>query len=453
MKLIIWGIGKIFIKYKRFLKTKDIVVFVDNCEELWGKSIDGIKVISPSKINKYTFDYIVIMTKSYNEIRKQIKELGIDQNKIVDEKHLLGLKDKPAMIRYDAKRPNSHGKKIIIFSHSLDRTGAPLVLYNMAKILVEEKYDVEVYSLLDDQLLDDYISIGIPVTLFSHFEMNEKILKRLVDNFDLIIVNTLVLYKIVDKLKDKTVIWWLHEEDDIFNKMIKSGMQITSRENLHIYGVSNRTIASMKKFFPHVHINKLQYGIFEYKKILNDNYKQKQKIIYAIIGTVCLRKGHDILSNVIKINKENWKEKAEFWVIGGNTLENVFFKNCDELIKIWGEISHDKLIELYSDIDVVLCPSRNDPLPVVMAEGMQYKKVCIASDMTGTAEIIKPYVNGLVCKSGDEKSLQECIQWTLNNRAKFFEIGEKAYMTYKEQFSLEIFKSNIMEIILKTIGN
>ena len=156
---------------------------------------------------------------------------------------------------------------------------------------------------------------------------------------------------------------------------------------------------------------------------------------------------------MIKINKENWKEKAEFWVIGGNTLENVFFKNCDELIKIWGEISHDKLIELYSDIDVVLCPSRNDPLPVVMAEGMQYKKVCIASDMTGTAEIIKPYVNGLVCKSGDEKSLQECIQWTLNNRAKFFEIGEKAYMTYKEQFSLEIFKSNIMEIILKTIGN
>ena len=64
MKLIIWGIGKIFNKYKRFLKTKDIVVFVDNCEELWGKSIDGIKVISPSKINKYTFDYIVIMTKS-----------------------------------------------------------------------------------------------------------------------------------------------------------------------------------------------------------------------------------------------------------------------------------------------------------------------------------------------------------------------------------------------------
>lgn len=138
MKLIIWGIGRIFNKYKRFLNIKDIVVFVDNCEELWGKSIDGIKVISPSKINKYTFDYIVVMTKSYNEIRKQIKELGIDTNKIVDEKHLLGLKDEPAKIRYDAKRPNLDGKRIIIFSHSLDRTGAPLVLYNMAKILVED---------------------------------------------------------------------------------------------------------------------------------------------------------------------------------------------------------------------------------------------------------------------------------------------------------------------------
>lgn len=75
MKLIIWGIGRIFNKYKRFLNIKDIVVFVDNCEELWGKSIDGIKVISPSKINKYTFDYIVVMTKSYNEIRKQILSL------------------------------------------------------------------------------------------------------------------------------------------------------------------------------------------------------------------------------------------------------------------------------------------------------------------------------------------------------------------------------------------
>ena len=453
MKLIIWGIGRIFNKYKRFLNIKDIVVFVDNCEELWGKSIDGIKVISPSKINKYTFDYIVVMTKSYNEIRKQIKELGIDTNKIVDEKHLLGLKDEPAKIRYDAKRPNLDGKRIIIFSHSLDRTGAPLVLYNMAKILVEDKYDVEVYSLLDDQLLNDYRSIGIPVTLFSHFEMSENVFKRLVDDFDLIIVNTLVLYKIVDKLKDKTIIWWLHEEDDIFNRMMKNGMQITSRENLYIYGVSNRTISSMKKFFPYVNINKLQYGIFEYKKFLNDNVEKKQKIIYAIIGTVSLRKGHDILLNVININKKKRKDKAEFWVIGENTLENIFLENCSELIKIWGEMSHDKLIELYSDIDVILCPSRNDPLPVVMAEGMQYKKVCIASDMTGTAEIIKPYENGLVCKSGDEKSLQECIQWTLNNRAKFSEIGEKAYMTYKEQFSLETFKNNIREIISKTVGN
>ncbi len=74
-------------------------------------------------------------------------------------------------------------------------------------------------------------------------------------------------------------------------------------------------------------------------------------------------------------------------------------------------------------------------------------KVCIASDNTGTVHFITEKVNGLVCKARDVDSIEECMEWCLNNRDKLPEIGKNARKIYDENFSMEIQKRNIMKIV------
>lgn len=75
------------------------------------------------------------------------------------------------------------------------------------------------------------------------------------------------------------------------------------------------------------------------------------------------------------------------------------------------------------------------------------KKVCIASDMTGTAEYITPYKNGLICKAGDINSLISSMQWVIDNRNRIDEIGEEAFKIYEKNFSIRQFENNILAII------
>ena len=154
----------------------------------------------------------------------------------------------------------------------------------------------------------------------------------------------------------------------------------------------------------------------------------------------------------VERNWDKWKDKAEFWVIGIITESQRAEMEASGKVKIFGSMDHSDLVKIYSAVDVVVCPSRNDPMPVVMAEAMMNKRVCIASDMTGTAEKIIPYKNGLICRAGDVTSFSEQIDWTLAHKEQLESIGERAYEVYQENFSQEQFQRNLFQIVENTIG-
>ncbi|MCI8981909.1 MAG: DUF4422 domain-containing protein [Hungatella sp.] len=91
MKVIVWGLGEVYNRYKDKMNLNNIVGLVDNSIE---KRIDfGEKqVISPFQLSNYEYDYIVIFSsKYYEEISYQlIMELGIDCKKILRWEYYLG---------------------------------------------------------------------------------------------------------------------------------------------------------------------------------------------------------------------------------------------------------------------------------------------------------------------------------------------------------------------------
>ena len=56
-------------------------------------------------------------------------------------------------------------RKILLISHQLSRTGAPIALLNVARLLREEGNDLTLISLEEGPLRDEFESIGVEVAV------------------------------------------------------------------------------------------------------------------------------------------------------------------------------------------------------------------------------------------------------------------------------------------------
>jgi len=78
-----FGAGSIAEKTFRTGNYKPIIIF-DNNSDLYGTTNMGIDIKSPDEIDKYIdlIDHIVITTTSFTEVEKQLKSLGVSENKV-----------------------------------------------------------------------------------------------------------------------------------------------------------------------------------------------------------------------------------------------------------------------------------------------------------------------------------------------------------------------------------
>lgn len=104
-KVIVFGVGKNYQEFKSSIQQEyEIVCLVDNNY----KKILGEHVYPPCEIRKRTFDYVVITPTCYEDIWKQLVELGVEKRKI----KVLSIKPE------DYKKPGGyfgqHGEDLIV---------------------------------------------------------------------------------------------------------------------------------------------------------------------------------------------------------------------------------------------------------------------------------------------------------------------------------------------------
>lgn len=99
-KFIFWGTGNVakkFVKqHKRFLEVVEILGFTDNNKENWDTLWEGYKVLNPDVILLQEYDYILIMSSKFEEIREGIlKKYAVESEKIlsVDEAYQMYVRD------------------------------------------------------------------------------------------------------------------------------------------------------------------------------------------------------------------------------------------------------------------------------------------------------------------------------------------------------------------------
>lgn len=464
MKIIVFGTGLFYQNRKHFFEPVEIVAFIDNNTALQNTIMDGVPVYAPADAVNLDYDYVCVMSNKYAvEMIKQLVQLNYDFDKIIGFGTFSDLvKDivcEGSMQVYyknlPQKTPVNKGK-VLLITHELSLSGAPMVLFYAAQALKMNGYEPVILSPQNGNLKDVILSHGISVVIEPAITGKNAFLYKWMTAFDFVIVCTLTYGKFIGELADfpKPILWWLHESEEVYSGWWPKAKPERIGANTHIYAGGQYALETYKKYFANDDCKMLLYGIPEENKNYKLGYgRNHDKIIFVVIAVLQARKGQDIFVEAVKKLTDCEKEKAEFWIVGPDP--GIYPEYVESLkrameeephVKWMGEWSKEKLLEEYENIDVVVCPSRDDPMPVVLPEAMMFYKTCIVSRGAGTVSFIKDKQNGLVCKP-DAEDLAKQMSWLIEHPECLEQIGNEGRKLYEDVFSMEAFGRKLSDII------
>ena len=343
-----------------------------------------------------------------------------------------------------------NSKDVLIITHQLSRTGAPVVLLELAKVLIKNDYFPVLLSPEDGPLKQEFLDLGVTVIVDESVRIEKFLFERFARNFDLIIVSTLVCCPAIKQLNNSLppVLWWIHE-GTFGLKFLKSQIPAEIGNNIHIYCGGEYSKRIIQKEIQK-DIGVLLYGVEEFphdKKLYHDGC-----INFITAASLEERKGQDILINAIKLLPQKYQAKCKFTIIG-NILEpkigelvNNFAQKTDN-VTFLKSVPLAELMKIYQKMDVLISPSRDDPMPVVMTEGLMLQKICLCSTNCGTADYIEDGKNGFVFQSENADELAEKIMYIVDNFENLDSVRLSGRKLYEKYFTPEVFEKNILRIM------
>ena len=468
MDIAIFGIGQVYAAYKRYLKNFHIKYAVDNDEYKHGQCIDNAKIIFPYEIDCSRIKFIVIMTVHYKTVKKQLLNLHIPEEKIVSYTQLgdllgytLTVNAGESQIELKKWVNVKNGKSVMLIAPNFAYAGVPVAMLNMAQALKNMGYHVLLAGMTEGgglikEIKEAQIANVCGIDIFYGGEQFLSIVAK----FDLVIISSTILSDLVLEISQQTVpvLWWIHESDSMY---YKPQYDIALNRNIHLYACSNRVVNVLQKYIykwsgngtGETETAKLYYCIPDRAEGVKKNVPAT-KIVFAVIGVMCHRKAQDILAQAISLLPAKYRDQFELLVIGHTKTEDEdYWKPVEKKflqmkeVTITGELSQDEIRKQYEILDVLICPSRDDPMPVVVTEAMMYSKACIVSENVGQAEFIREQENGFVFPNENADELSERIIWVMENREKLPEIGQAARQIYEHNFTEEALQKRMAEII------
>lgn len=450
---MIFGTGNFYQKYKNCLKKNiELTAFIDNDPEKWGKVLDGIMIYPVADLDKLEYDIVFLLSASYVDMKRQLRTLGIPGNIIYTMQKIGFLCELGESAQWYGSLPmRCKRKKILVFSHALTSTGAQNVLFQAIRFLKKQNFEVVVTSGTDGVLRTRFQELDIPVVIIRNvYTENEEII-QLCEWADLIVVNTLLLYETVIELMrlKKPLLWWIHETGFLEKVDLEDFVEIEKNSMVSIYTVSplvRRMI--IEHYGVDLNLKELCYGLPDYGRG-EDTCIENEKMIFAHIAAAAYIKGQDLLLRAVSNLPGHIREKVEIWFVGPGVLSEDLLELSKQYacVKIKGEIDNTQMRNLYCAVDVVMCVSREDALPVVVAEGCMMRKASIVSNATGIAEFLDHGETGLIFESENVDEISSLIQWAVEHKDEVKRIGENSRRVYDTYFSMNIFEGNLLAAI------
>ena len=182
-----------------------------------------------------------------------------------------------------------------------------------------------------------------------------------------------------------------------------------------------------------------------------------ERLCFTTIGYIEWRKGQDILIDAVEGLDERIISCCEFLLVGqdtslmaGKIRARISNATC---VRMTGTVPREEIHRILERTDLLICPSREDPMPTVCAEAMMHHVPCLISDAVGTVKYIKDGVNGLIFRNEDTDELGKKILWAREHSRELSFMGDRAYEVYTSYFSKEAFEKKLLRYVSEMLND
>lgn len=356
--------------------------------------------------------------------------------------------------------------KVLLLSHESSLTGAPRALLNMASCLKKIGCHVVFWTMKDGPLRDEVTDLGIeykyPVLCFSKETEDARFLDaacNYINHFDTVVLNTIVALPFIDMISRCTArkVCWIHDGSYGFRSwsFLNDFPRLVEMFDLSlVVGDYAKKIAlsyaqgrgNLQNLFYYIDDNE---GMTAMWPVADD--ENKVKIVLA--GTIEERKGHADVVKALSLLSSDVLNSISIIVVGAcvSTALMAKMQSCSaSCLHILGPKSHDLLLSYFRGMDILLCPSTDDPMPIVCTEAMMFNKPVIVGSNTGTASFISHGQNGYVVQSGDPQSLANVISEVVLHRGELRDMGTSARKIFEDNFTEKSFELNLRNLFLES---
>ena len=449
MIFLLFGTGDYYNRYRKWFAEETVAALLDNAPEKQNTRIDGIRVRSPEKGVRMSYDMIVILSFYYKAMKRQLLELGVEEGKICHfydlHRFLRVRRNDPPVSVEDAKR------RILLLSQDMTLGGPALALFHAAKVLKAHGYSVLYASMLEGPLRRQIEEAGIPVAVDENLQIGTMRDCGWTNRFALLICNTVNFHVFLSERDAGTpVIWWLHDAPFYYDGVDKELLQRIDRRNLYVVSVGPIPQKAIQTYLPDLKVGQLLYGVSD---LCGDGPKCRPagKLRFVTIGYVTEHKGQDLLLRAVRMLSEEDRKRAEFFLVGQDSswMARQLKEEAEDLknVVFTGTVDRQQIDRILSGADVLVCPSRQDSMPTVAAEAMMHWLPCLLSDAVGTARFVRDGEDGLLFASEDADALAKQMKWCIDNRERLSAMGRRARRIYERFFSEEVFEERVLGLL------
>lgn len=470
MRLLVFGTGEYYQRYKKWLVNQDIVALLDNSPAKQDTMVDGKEVLSPQEGICREFDAVVIMSFYVKAMKAQLKSLGVAEEQIYhffDLRKLVDLeRNRQAIQCYGISKQEIRDRastSIALLSTDLAFGGTALALFHMAKALSRAGHSILFVSMMDGPLREWVEMCRIPVIIDPNLQLATMKETEWLADSRLILCNSINYYIFLLERDSKIpVIWWLHDSAFFYDGVDREALREIPRENLTVLSVGPVPEKAIHGIVPDLSVGQLVYGVEDnvgskdkLRKADEEREDVRERMCFVTIGYIEERKGQDILLQAVSMLEKGTREKTTFYLVGQDTslLAGKLKKQAEDISEmvVTGPVGREELETILNRADVMICPSREDPMPTVAAEAMMHGVPCIVSNVVGTASYIKEEEDGLIFESENVSELSAKIKWCVEHRDRLRQMGKGARRIFERQFSMKVFETKLTEIVEKFV--
>jgi glycosyltransferase involved in cell wall biosynthesis len=406
-------------------------------------------------------------------LRKLYNKLIIYNQKLINKKRdSLAKKNISSENFWQEFYANNFRPDIVFINHEESLTGAPKVLFEVAKF-ISSRFDIAIVSNKSGSMSRDFLNeFGHKVIHPNQIYFNtdkDSIARDILTNLNpkVVYLNTIVNLEYAKEAKKLNipVILHIHELKEVFSIYLDK-KEIENVKNLgDIFIVPSLAVKnyliSIGCLADKITILNEMIDIDEImkKKIENKDEaifeigKKEGQILVSASGTLIKRKGPDLFFEAYMILKNKYPGRFRFFWLGSAPIDpKIFFGDKqEENFLFLGEKKNP--YPFINESDIFVLPSREDPFPLVVLEAISMAKPVVAFRNSGGAtEAIKNC--GVLAENFSSQSLAEKIEFlsdNLNLRKKMSEIAKKESLKYNSKILCEKVHSIISNFFDKEV--